>query len=102
MDWRNEIRTCACGERFAAKREGQYHCSSRCRDRGKKRRKRSADKTEMANLSVVPRSGDMAYTARIPPLTAALQGMWAVGWAAAEGIARHRFCLAVRKAKRER
>jgi len=43
-DWRRAVRTCLCGERFAPKREGQKHCSTRCRDLTKKRLKRSGDK----------------------------------------------------------
>jgi hypothetical protein len=28
--WRNEVRTCDCGERFRPKREKQQHCSAKC------------------------------------------------------------------------
>jgi hypothetical protein len=38
--WRNEVRTCACGNRFTPSRAAQTHCSPRCRDAAKKRRKR--------------------------------------------------------------
>ena len=55
-DWRNEIRTCDCGARFAPTREKQRHCSALCRDVAKKQLKRSGDKTP--NPIPVARSGD--------------------------------------------
>jgi hypothetical protein len=33
-DWRNEIRTCDCGGRFAPKRENQRHCFGAMSRRG--------------------------------------------------------------------
>jgi hypothetical protein len=58
--WRNEIRTCDCGDGFAPKREKQRHCSARCRDVAKKRLKRSGDKT--TDPIPVARSGDTPTT----------------------------------------
>jgi hypothetical protein len=60
MAWRDEIRTCACEERFAPKRAAQAHCSVRCRDAANKRRKRSGDKT--ATPISIARSGDMGLS----------------------------------------
>src|SRR5262245_11583737 len=59
-DWKTEQRICACGERFTPKREGQKHCSTRCRDLTKKRLKRSGDKA--LTLTPGPRSGDKGST----------------------------------------
>ena len=44
-DWRNEVRTCGCGGRFAPKREAQAYCSKRCANSATQRRKRSGDMT---------------------------------------------------------
>jgi hypothetical protein len=58
--WRNEVRTCDCGMVFIPKREKQRHCSEPCRDRTKKRLKRSGDKDRP--LTRLPRSGDTPAT----------------------------------------
>lgn len=58
IDWRVETRTCACGETFKPSREGQRHCSAKCRDLAKKRLKRSGDRAQV--LIEIPRSGDTA------------------------------------------
>jgi hypothetical protein len=35
MIWKNEVRTCACGESFKPKRERQRHCSAICGTRAR-------------------------------------------------------------------
>ena len=34
-DWRNEVRTCACGMVFTPKRDKQWHCSAKCGTRAR-------------------------------------------------------------------
>ena len=55
-NWKNEVRTCACGGKFSPKRDAQRHCSTKCRDVAKKRLKRSGDKP--ANATKLSGSGD--------------------------------------------
>ena len=72
--WRDEVRTCVCGERFLPKREAQAHCSSRCRDAVKKRRKRSGDKTSFP--IPVARSGDRGLSNAPSPLSDGSTMVW--------------------------
>ena len=51
-DWRNEVRTCGCGGRFAPKREAQAYCSKRCANSATQRRKRSGDIDLVTRASV--------------------------------------------------
>src|SRR5262245_35787953 len=73
-DWRNEIRTCNCGARFAPKREKQRHCSARCRNTSVVRRRRSGDKTE--DPTTLPRSGDTPATGQPPALSDGPTMVW--------------------------
>jgi hypothetical protein len=43
--WRTEVRACTCGREFRPRREGQRHCSRRCRVRSAVTRHRSDYKT---------------------------------------------------------
>jgi hypothetical protein len=74
--WRNEVRTCGCGETFKPRREGQRHCSASCRDIAKKRVKRSGDKTRTPMR--VPRSGNTALSALPGPFADGSTVAWLV------------------------
>jgi hypothetical protein len=76
MTWHDEVRTCLCGGLFLAKRETQAHCSSRCRDAAKKRRKRSGDKT-LPPISVA-RSGDTGLSDAPSPFSDGSTVVWPV------------------------
>jgi predicted nucleic acid-binding Zn ribbon protein len=104
-DWHNETRHCACGKSYKPKRDAQRHCSAHCRDLAKKRRKRSGDKnmSEKLDLSVIAGSGDTPakgpHKAFEWPVCNVCR-LWAV--LPQRGLPRHLFCIAVRKAWREK
>jgi hypothetical protein len=56
-NWRNENRTCRCGERFKPKREAQAYCSKRCANAATQRRKRSGDKSQEPTRMTRPLRG---------------------------------------------
>ena len=107
-DWSNETRTCDCGVRFTPKREDQHYCGTLCRDRAAKRRRRSMDKSgdSKLDLSVVPRNMD---TPASDSSSASEWDNWPVCpvcklWQMlpTKGLPRHLFCIALRKAMRNR
>lgn len=107
-DWRNENRTCTCGARFMPKREMQRHCCSDCRVKGAMARYRSDNKTpaESPSLVMVPRSDNTPATGQS---VASEWGNWPVCpvcklWRMLprNGLPRHLFCIAVRKAGHSR
>jgi hypothetical protein len=62
MDWRDELRTCRCGESFRPKREAQRFCSAKCGSADRMSRKRTR------NIKSDP--------TRNTPATDALTGSW--------------------------
>jgi hypothetical protein len=101
-DWRNEKRVCACGNGFQPKREGQRHCCAGCRVKQAKARYRS-DTQNQGRLIIVARSDTS------PTMGQSEAPQWA-NWPICpvcklwrmlprDGLPRHLFCIALRKAK---
>ena len=72
--WRDEVRTCTCGNRFALKREAQVYCSKRCANAATQRRKRSGD-IGLAPI-LVARSGDTAVSEAPSPFCDGSTVVW--------------------------
>jgi hypothetical protein len=100
MDWRNEVRTCVCGQRFAPKREKQRHCSAKCGSKERMARSRNRSDTTLTRL---PRSRN---TPASDSPTASQWANWPVCpvcklWQMMprDGLPRHLFCIALRRVK---
>jgi hypothetical protein len=76
MTWRDEVRTCACGGRFAPKRDAQTYCSKRCANAATQRRKRSGDITPAPTK--LARSGDTAANSESEGLADGSTMVWPV------------------------
>ena len=75
MTWRDEVRTCDCGDKFNPKREAQAYCSKRCSNAATQRRKRSGDTARAPTL--IARSGDTAATPNPPAFSDRSTMVWA-------------------------
>jgi hypothetical protein len=75
--WRTEVRACTCGVEFKPKREGQLHCSRRCRVRSAVTRHRS-DYNKAHPIAVSPDLPGLPEE-RLQPSSPPLQGFLRVG-----------------------
>ena len=90
MMWRDEVRKCTCGNRFAPKREAQVYCSKRCANAATQRRKRSGD-IEPPPIRLLG-SGDTAAT----PHPDALSEGSTVVWSTADHVSDQPRCTSGR------
>jgi hypothetical protein len=104
-DWRHKNRTCGCGARFIPKREKQRHCSASCGSRDRMAKQRSRNKSG-GILTLIPRN-------RNTPLSDSPAASEWDNWPICpvcklwqmmprKGLPRHLFCIAVRKARRQK